>query len=524
MQNKSTSTAHPTKQSLLDTFFADHNPAGEHGRQALHSGAIAILGRATNVLIQILSTFILARLLLPEDFGIFAMMAALTSLTPVLMDLGTRDATVQKSRITTDEVSALFWLSLLIGLSLALATGMGSALIANFYHESRLEMIALVWMLNFILSALSLQHTALLRRAMMFDRINLIEIGSNLSGAMTAIVLAYLGWGYWALVVRPICASFLYLIGVWVSCPWIPGKPRLSSSVKEMVRFGSQITIFAVMDAIGRSADRIALGHAKGATDLGYYQNASVIYDNPLQIFGITVHTVAATALSKLRETPDELRRLWSRALSSLAFFSMPVFVILAVAGPDIVVLLLGDNWHAAGLLLTIMALRGPAHVIERSHGWLHVAAGKGDRWVRWGIISCVLQIVAVIAGMPYGSVGIATAGTILIYLIFIPAVAYSGYPFGIDARQVLRTIGPQLIAALCSAGTGLALRSIYLLDYQPLARVSVLFVLCLLMYLAITIGLFRLMEPLRMARSLAERMLPPQLANLIAKVGLRIK
>lgn len=475
-------------------------------------------GRGGNVVIQIVSTIILARLLMPEDFGIFAMMAAITSLTPVLMDLGTRDAAVQKPRITKDEINALFWLSLGIGILIAMATAICSSMIARFYHEPRLENIALVWALTFIMSALSLQHTALLRRAMMFDKINMIEVGANLFGAAGAVILAVGGAGYWALVFRPILTASAYTLGAWLSCPWIPGAPRMSNGVKEMLKFGTQITIFAVTDAIGRSADRVALGYSKGAQDLGYYQNASVIYDNPLGIFGITVHTVAVTSLAKLRHTPDELRRVWSKALSSLAFFAMPVFVFLAVTGPDIIVLLLGDKWLFAGTILTVMALRGPVHVLERSHGWLHVAGGTGDRWVRWGIISSIIQVIAVIGGMPFGSVGIATAGTICVYLLFVPAIVYSGRPFGIGVPHLFQAIGPQLTGAMFAMGSGMMLRFMYLSDVPSLARILILVTVCGTVYLLITIGFFKIVEPLNLAKSLLFENMPAQAFRFVPK------
>ena len=505
-------------QSNLDVFFADNDLSEGHGRQSLRSGVIAMAGRGGNVVIQIASTIILARLLMPEDFGLFAMMAAITSLTPVLMDLGTRDAAVQKPRITRDEITTLFWLSLGIAIVLALVTASCSSVIANFYHEPRLENIVLAWTLTFITSALSLQHTALLRRAMMFDKINVIEVGANLFGAASAVTLALIGVGYWALVFRPILTALAYTMGVWLSCPWVPGTPRMSSGVKEMVTFGTQITIFAVTDAIGRSADRIALGHSKGAEDLGYYQNASVIYENPLGIFGITVHTVAVTSLAKLRHSPDELRRVWSKALSALAFFAMPVFVFLAVTGPDIIVLLLGGKWLFAGTILTLIALRGPVHVLERSHGWLHVAGGTGDRWVRWGIASSIIQVVAVLCGMPFGSVGIATAGTICVYLLFIPAILYSGHPFGINVSHLYRAVGPQLIGALVAMGFGMTLRFLYLSEIQPILRIAILITACGTLYLLLTTGLFRVIEPLNIAKSLIAEHMPPQVYRLLPK------
>lgn len=271
-------------------------------------------------------------------------------------------------------------------------------------------------------------------------------------------------------------------------------------------------------DAIGRSADRVVLGYSKGAQDLGYYQNASVMYENPLGIFGITVHTVASASLAKLIHAHDELRRVWAKALSTLAFFAMPVFVFLAVIGPDIIVILLGDKWLFAGTILTVMALRGPVHVLERSHGWLHVAGGTGDRWARWGIISSIVQVIAVIIGMPFGSIGIAAAGSVSIYLLFIPAILYSGRPFGISFRHLVKAVGPQLLGALFALGSGLMLRFMYLSDVRSIVRIAILITVSGTVYLLVTVGFFRLVEPLNLAKSLLLNNIPAQAFRFVPK------
>src|SRR6185295_17472753 len=116
--------------------------------------------------------------------------------------------------------------------------------------------------------------------------------------------------------------------------------------------------------------DSIALGYFYGAAQLGYFQNASLLYDNILNT-STQLHDVAVSSLSKLRDAVDELKRMWATALSSLTFFTALVFSDLAVTGSDIVVLLLGQRWETAGPLFCIFAVRGIAHVVERTLGWL---------------------------------------------------------------------------------------------------------------------------------------------------------
>ena len=96
--------------------------------------------------------------------------------------------------------------------------------------------------------------------------------------------------------------------------------------------------------------------------------------------------------------------------MSSLAFFFMPAAAILSVTAEDLVVILLGEKWRPTGLLLSIIALRGIFQVVEGSQGWLHLSTGRADRWRNWGIIAAVVQILAVLAGLPFGATGVAVA------------------------------------------------------------------------------------------------------------------
>jgi len=491
----------------------------DFSKKSLHGGAISILAQAINTAVQIGATICLARLLVPEDFGLVAMVSALTGFANVLLDLGTRDAAVQRPQITQEELSTLFWLTTGLG---ALFTGLvlGAApLIAEFYQEDRLVRIAQFWGLTFIFNALSCQHTAILRRNLMFQKVALIEVAANLLGAAVAIGMALSGGGYWALVLRPLVAACITIVLIWSNCRWMPGLPGFSSGVKETVKFGLNITGFTITDYIARAADRVGLGYTVGARELGLYHNASTVYENALSVVTLPLHSVAVATLSKLRDNLEELRRAWSTALSSLTFFSMLAFVILAATGPDVIVLLLGDKWIGASTLLTVFALRGPAQVVERSLGWLHVAAGRPDRWMRWGIVSCAVQVVAILCGLPFGAMGVAISYTACIYVLFVPAIVYAGQPLQIGLRHLMHAIGPQLIGSLVAAAAGLMLRIYYLSDSNPFQRMTTLVIACGIVYMLITVGIFKVTKPIEVGRRLLQDFLPGGLSRFL---GLR--
>ena len=481
----------------------------ELGRQSLRGGAISIVARAVNALIQVGSVLFLARLLTPEEYGLVAMVTALTGFAPLLVDLGTRDAVIRRLSLADGEVSALFWLAVGVGCVAALAICVSGPLIAAFYGEPRLTGIAAVSSLSFVALGLTVQHQALLRRALKFRELAVIDIAANILSAGGAIVMASRGLGYWSLVLRPVTMYSLAAAGTWWYCRWRPSRPLLNAEVWHMVKFGLNLTGFSLSDFIGRNSDRVLVGRGLGARTLGYYQNALFVYENILEILVTPLHQVAVSGLSKLQHDLGELRRTWSKALSTVAFYAMPCFGILALVSGDLIGLLLGPKWAMAGALLGVLALRGIPHSVERTLGWLHVAAGRTDRWFRWGLFATAVQLLALVCGVPFGPFGIVWAHVVSMYLLFIPALSYAGRPLGIGTRDVVRAIGPQLVGALVATGLGFALETVALTGLSTFERLIAVIAAYGGVYVAIVAGLFRVTVPMQVCVSLAKDFLP---------------
>lgn len=497
------------KSIEIEKFFGSNTAGAGHGKSSLRGGLFSIVSRLGNVVVQLISTIWVYRILSVEDVGLVAMVATLASFAPVLMDLGTRDAAVQRDKITQDEVSALFWLTVGIGGLISVALAGSSTLIASFYKQPELTNIALVSAISFVIAAASCQHTALLRRAMMFKQLAAIEVGANIFAAAGSVAMAQCGFGYWSLVVKPIMQASFTLVGVLSYCPWMPGIPKFTQGVKEMVRFGLNVTGFTMVDYVSRNADQVAVGKSDGEAALGEYRTSFFLYDNALGLLSVSLHSVAVAGLSKLQNNLVELKRAWSIALSTLAFYGMLAFAILSVTAEDCVVLLVGDKWLFAGILLNILALRGIPHCIERTLGWLHVPAGRADRWARWGVIGTVAHLLVLPLGLPFGAVGVAAAYTGIMYVLFIPAIAYAGQPLGIGAKDVLRAVGRQLIGALVTVVFGFEVLLVFCEDMSRWVRLPVVAMACSVMYLIIVAGLFKVRKPLDVVKKLALDFLP---------------
>jgi O-antigen/teichoic acid export membrane protein len=481
-------------------YFGDHKESKDLGRVALRGGAASVVVQYGNGVLQLAAAVVLARLLEPADFGLVAILMVLTSFAPLLVDFGLGDATIQRSKITEGQVSTLFWLSSAIGLAIAAVVAACGPLIAWMYGDPRLATIAPYFAISFVLFALSNQHLALLRRTMQFSEVAKIQVLGTLVGAAVGIFMAFCGYGYWALVIRPIANALCVVIAAWLSCRWTPGVPVLDDDVRSMVRFGLHVVNLTVIYTMARAFDRIALGLYYRPDTVGQYQNATMLYDNSIVSVLVQMHNVGSATLSKLQSNPAVLGQKYAAALSALSFFVMPTAAILSVTAQDLTVMLLGEKWREAGLLLSIIALRGVFQVVEASQGWLHIAIGRADRWRNWGIIAAVVQVAAVLGGLPFGATGVAVAVVMTSVVNAVPSISYAGRPIGIGAGLVIRTVGPQLIGAITIAAAGWCLQGIALTHLPGFVRIILSSCFCISLYLVIVVGLFRVTEPIRVA------------------------
>ena len=489
----------------MSNYFGQNKPSEDFTGRSLRGGVVSLAARAVNALVQVASVIVLARLLSPEDYGLVSMVSAIVGIAPLLIDLGTRDAVIQQPHIEHDEISALFWMTFAMGCLFAGLIAASGPLIAGFYGEPRLTVVVFVSSLSLFGMSLSYQHQALMRRAMMYQELAMIDIIGNVVATAVAIAMAFRGWAYWSLVVRPVITSVVTTFCVWWKCRWLPGKPAFTNGVKQMLKFGLHWVGFSGIDFAGKFGDRIAIGYSGGPLSLGYYQKACLAYDNCLDLVTTPLHSVAMVGLSKLRDNLPELWRSWSKALSTLAFFAMPAFGILAVTSRDIVVLALGQKWETASILLSVLALRGIPHVIDRTVGWLHTAAGRADRFMRWGAISTIVQLIALFVGLPFGTMGVAWSYVGCTYILFLPAIAYSGAPLGIGIGKVLRAVGPQMSGALAATALGFLLRGTVFAESPAVLRTILLVACYSVAYLLIVVGLFRVWTPLQVGRSVLQ-------------------
>ncbi len=212
-------------------------------RGALASGA----AQAAGLILRTGSMIIMARLLFPEDFGLFGMVIAFTGLLGLFRDFGLSMASVTRPSVTNEQLSTLFWLNVLVGGILALTCLAAGPVLVWFYGEPRLLMITISVGVGFLFLGVGAQHRAILQRAMRFGAIAVVDTSALLLGIVAGVMMALFGQGYWALVVMTVGPQFGSAVGAWMFARWIPGRPRRGSDVRSMLWYGGSLTFNGVI-------------------------------------------------------------------------------------------------------------------------------------------------------------------------------------------------------------------------------------------------------------------------------------
>ena len=437
-------------------------------RKAVRGSAVVMGGEIGSFLLRIGSTVVLARLLLPEDFGLLAMVSALTVFAERFKDLGLSDATVQAKDITHSQVSSLFWINLVVCIAIGSLVASLSKVIAWFYHEPRLVGVSLVLASTFLFSGIVIQHQALLRRQLHFGTLVFINLSSTVLSVLGAIMLAYYGFGYWALVAREFFRAVFLVLGTWIACPWRPGLPQRKAGIGYFLNFGKNVTGFNLVHFLSRSIDKILIGKLNGPYWVGVYTNAYQLIALPVAQIQVPINTVALPALSVLQTDPSKFRDYSEKMLHLLTFFSMPVVAFSAIFADVIIGLLLGSQWTKAVPIFQVLAIGVFVEPIVHALGPPLVAFGKTKEYFNLGIINACSLVGCMAMGSYWGAIGIAFGHSIGIYLALAACFGYGLRQTPMRITSLLRILAPNCLYSLLSGLILLLVRYTAGWDIQP--------------------------------------------------------
>jgi O-antigen/teichoic acid export membrane protein len=402
---------------------------------------------------RFLISVVLARLLVPADFGLLGMVLVFTGFAGLFGDFGFGQSLIQREKIEERHRSSVFWLSLGMGFLLAGITAAAAPLTAHFYREPRLVSVMMLIAVSFPLASLSVVQKALLSRGMKFRALGLIDVANSIIIGIAAIALALRGFGVWSLVWQQILYCVVMAVGTWWVLGWRPQLIFDLRAVKELFGFSANLTAFSVVNYWTRNTDNMLVGRVLGSASLGIYSRAYNLMLLPLSQVTWVVARVMFPAMSRLQNDKLRVKNIYLRTVSIIGLITFPLMLGLLAVTDHFVLALYGSAWAELIPVLRVFCILGMTQAVTSTVGLIFQSQGRTDWMFWWGAFSGLLSIVAIIVGVWMRSLT-AIAGCLLVvaFLLLVPNFSLAGRLISTTVREVVKSLTSVTICASAMA------------------------------------------------------------------------
>ena len=405
-------------------------------------------------------TIVVAHLLAPSDYGLVGMAAIYVGLFTLFSEFGIGTAVVTLQDLTEDQISQLNTLSLFLGL-LGFVISVAAAIpLGKFFHAPNLPLVVVVLSGGFIVSGIRTIPYSLLQKELRFELLAVIEGAQGIVQALVTLILAFMGFGYWALVlgilsssVTPTCLTLIWRRHRFAF-------PQFAS-IRRAIHYSRRIVIGRLCWASYENSDFIVAGRVLGEAPLGAYTLAWTLAHTPLEKLTTLVNRVTPSVFARIQTDPDALRRYLRNITGVMALIIFPATIGVALVAPEFVPVVLGPKWSGVVIPLELLAL----HALIRSNVILLtpllMVIGE-ERLVMWNsIIAMIVLPISFYIGSRWGTVGIA-AGWVLIYpLLQLPLFSRIFRRIDLPRSEYLRALWPALSGCVVMAISVQALKAV---------------------------------------------------------------
>lgn len=389
---------------------------------------------------------VMARLLSPSDYGITALPAVFMAVAGILQSGGLSDALVRKTDFREEDLSTSFYYSIAVGIVMYLALFFSAPWIADFYNTPVLIPLLRVTALSFLWGPLNSAQNVILKRRLDFKTPTKISLTTRIFSACVGIVLAYMGYGLWALVISGVLSSLLSVILNWFTVKWLPRTGWSRTSFKYLWGYGNKMMLSYGLNALYENITPIFIGKYYSPADLGVYNRAQGYAAMPsLQVTGV-IQGVTFPVLSKMQDNDEALARNYRKMLRTTAFIVFPLMMILSALARPLVLTLITAKWEACIVLLQIICFSMmwyPIHAINLN---LLMVKGRSDLFLRLEIIKKIIGVCILAITLPQGLI-IFCYGTIVSSMIsLIINTYYTGKLIQVGYWRQMKDLLPTLM------------------------------------------------------------------------------
>lgn len=368
---------------------------------------------ASQVALQLIRTggaIIVARLLAPEEYGLAMLALVFASLVLVFSDLALGAALVQRKNLTEADRSTAFWITIASGI---VFTGVGYVLsgpVASLYGEPDVQPLLAALSASFILTAVGATQQSLLLRDMNFRRLETLTVVGTLAGTAVAVTIAIKGGGAWAIIGQQLATAAATSALMWYASSWRPRLVVSRDSARFLASFSGFLVGSRLLFYVHQNADRFLIGRYLGTAALGAYAVAYNVMLAPAARIAGPVQRVLAPAFARMQDEPERIAAAWARVTRLVGMIAIPGLTGVVVVAPDLVPVVLGEQWVAAVPVLQLLAWVGILQALQAVNVDILMARGRTATIFKYTAGFCTAHVIAFIIGVNWGIVGVAAA------------------------------------------------------------------------------------------------------------------
>lgn len=367
--------------------------------------------------VQFIVSIILARLLLPSDYGVVSMILVFTAIANVFIQTGFSTSLIQKKDSDELDFSSVFYISLLIAAICYVILFFAAPIIASFYNMPAITSILRVISLTLFFGAINSVQNAKIAKEMKFKKLFLSSLVAILISGTTGVLMAYKGFGPWALVGQQIANSIATTIILWFTSSWQPKLMFSINRVKSLLSYGWKILCSALLDTIYQNIYNLVIGKFYSSSTLGNYNKGEQFPKLIAVNVDGAISSVMLPAYSKQQDRKDKLKKMVRRSIVTSSLLLFPMMFGLAAVAETVVKVLLTENWLGCVPFMQLLCIVYALYPINTANLQVIKALGKSDYFLKLEIIKKVIGLFALIVTLPFGVLQMAI-GQVLVAIL----------------------------------------------------------------------------------------------------------
>ncbi len=403
-------------------------------------------------LVSFVVNLVLARLLMPADFGTIALFNVVINICSVLINGGMSSSLVRTQSVDERDLSTVFWFNMATTALLYLFVFIAAPWIGQFYQLPILGPIIRVYSIVLIIDSFVHVQAVLFDKKLDFKTTFKVRLPSVIVGGVAGIGFALAGMGVWSLVYSALLQNLLYTLQYWFYSDWRPTFTFDREKFNTHFAFGIRLTLSALLNVIFNNVYSIVIGKRFSETTLGYYNRAESLKNLPINNISTALNKVTYPLFAKFSNDDQQLRHAYRRVLKLVIFIIAPTISLMVIAAEPIIRLLLGAKWLPAVPYFQLMALGALFQPIHNYNLNVLQVKGRSDLYLKLEIIKKICIVIAVVVGLRYGVFGLIWGQVVVSVASLFINTHYTARFLDYSMRQQLSDLLPSIFVS-CALG-----------------------------------------------------------------------